>query len=257
MMQDLDFHILIPARLESTRLPRKALADLGGRPLIVRVVERARSAGARSVHVATDNDEIAAAVQAAGGLVVRTRADHDSGTSRLAEAVEQLDLRDEALIVNVQGDEPAVPSACIHQLAGLLAAHETARMATLWTRIEDRSEWLDPNVVKLVADAGGRALYFSRAPVPTVRDGGWPEGCARRHVGLYAYRAGALRQWNDLPRSRLADLESLEQLRALEAGWHIQVDEGVEPMPPGVDTADDLEAMRRRLLASSSDLRRA
>lgn len=240
-----DFHILIPARLASTRLPRKALADLGGRPLVVRVVERARSTGALSVHVATDSEEIAAAVEAAGGLVVRTRTDHDSGTSRLAEAVENLDLRDDALIVNVQGDEPAVPTACIHQLTDLLDSREDAQMATLWTRIEERAEWLDPNVVKVVTDAGGCALYFSRSPIPAVRDGAWPAGTARRHVGLYAYRAGALRQWNGLPRSRLAELESLEQLRALEAGWRILVAEGVEPMPPGVDTAADLDAMRR------------
>jgi 3-deoxy-manno-octulosonate cytidylyltransferase (CMP-KDO synthetase) len=248
-----DFHILIPARLESSRLPRKALADLGGRPLVVRVIERARSTGACSVHVATDSDEIEAAVRAAGGLVVRTRADHDSGTSRLAEAVEQLGLRDQALVVNVQGDEPAVPTACVRQLAALLAAHDDAEMATLWTPIEDRAEWLDPNVVKLVADGAGRALYFSRSPIPAVRDGDWPSSRARRHVGLYAYRAGALRRWNALPASELAELESLEQLRALEAGWRIAVAEGVERMPLGVDTLADLEEVRRRFFATSTD----
>ncbi|NKI35480.1 3-deoxy-manno-octulosonate cytidylyltransferase [Wenzhouxiangella sp. XN79A] len=247
------FHVMIPARLESTRLPRKALADLGGRPLIVRVVERALTAGAASVHVATDSQAITEAVEAAGGRVVPTATDHDSGTSRLAEAVERLALDDAAVVVNVQGDEPAVPVACIHQLAALLESRPDAEMATLWTRIEAVEEWRDPNVVKLIADASGNALYFSRAPVPAVRDGDWPAGTARRHVGLYAYRVGALRRWNRLPRSRLAELESLEQLRALEAGWRIVVAEGVEPMPPGVDTPADLEAMRTRF-ASRGDL---
>ena len=241
-----DFHVLIPARLESTRLPRKALADLCGRPLIVRVVERARAAGARSVHVATDSDAIADAVEAAGGRVVRTAANHDSGTSRLAEAVERLGLDEDARVVNVQGDEPAVPIACIRQLAALLGARTDAEMATLWTPIETPQEWQDPNVVKLVADASGNALYFSRAAVPAVRDGGWPGAVARRHVGLYAYRVGALRRWDRLPASRLAELESLEQLKALEAGWRIVAAEGAEPMPPGVDTPADLDAMRRR-----------
>jgi 3-deoxy-manno-octulosonate cytidylyltransferase (CMP-KDO synthetase) len=241
-----EFHVLIPARLESTRLPRKALADLGGRPLVVRVVERARAAGPASVHVATDSDEIAAAVESAGGAVVRTAAGHDSGTSRLAEAVERLGLDDGALIVNVQGDEPAVPVACIRQLADLLAARPDAEMATLCTPLNDDREWTDPNVVKLVRDASGNALYFSRAPIPAVRDGAEPPPVARRHVGLYAYRAGALRRWNALPDSRLAGSESLEQLRALEAGWRIVVADGAEPMPPGVDTPGDLEAMRLR-----------
>ncbi len=240
-----NFHVLIPARLESTRLPRKALADLGGRALIVRVVERAHAAGALSVHVATDSDEIAASVESAGGSVVRTAASHDSGTSRLAEAVERLGLEDDARVVNVQGDEPAVPIACIRQLAALLNARTDAEMATLWTPIETLEEWRDPNVVKLVADASGNALYFSRAAVPAVRDGGWPVGLARRHVGLYAYRVGALRRWDQLPASRLAELELLEQLKALEAGWRIVVAEGAEPMPPGVDTPADLDAMRR------------
>lgn len=245
-----EFHVLIPARLESTRLPRKALADLAGRPLIVRVVERAAAAGAASVHVATDSEAIAEAVEAHGGRVVRTRADHDSGTSRLAEAVEVLGLDDRALVVNVQGDEPAVPPACIRQLAGVLAARPDAEMATLWTRLDDEAQWRDPNVVKLVADASGNALYFSRAPIPAVRDGGWPHANARRHVGLYAYRAGALKAWDRLAPSALAELESLEQLKALDAGWRIALAEGAEAMPPGVDTPADLEAMRARFEAA-------
>ncbi len=243
------FHVLIPSRLESTRLPRKALADLAGKPLVVRVADRANNSGAATVHVATDSDEIAAAVGEAGVGVVRTSAEHDSGTSRLAEAAEILRMADDAIVINVQGDEPAVPPACIRQLADLLEARTDAEMATLWTPLAGPGEWRDPNVVKLVADAGGNALYFSRAPIPAVRDGGDPGSRGRRHVGLYAYRAGALKRWNALPVSPLAELESLEQLRALAAGWRIVVAEGVETMPPGVDTAEDLEAMRARFRA--------
>lgn len=252
MNDSIAFHVLIPARLESTRLPRKALADLAGKPLVVRVAERARRAGPESVHVATDSREIAEAVEAADVGVVRTAPDHDSGTSRLAEAAEALGWGDDTIVINVQGDEPAVPPACIRQLAELLHSRPDAEMATLWTSIGDEDEWRDPNVVKLVADAAGNALYFSRAPIPLVRDGGWPSSAARRHVGLYAYRAGALKRWNSLSASRLAELESLEQLRALDAGWRIIVAEGVEPMPPGVDTPDDLEIMRKRFVREST-----
>lgn len=244
------YHVLIPARLESTRLPNKALADVLGRPLIVRVLERALQSRAESVHVATDSDAIAAAVESAGGQVVRTRSGHPSGTSRLAEAATLLGLDDEALVVNLQGDEPAVPVACIEQLAGLLERNPSSPMATLWVEIESRQQWLDPNVVKLVADRDGRALYFSRAPIPAVRDadaGGadWPRDAACRHIGLYGYRAAALHAWSGLADSRLERLESLEQLRALEAGWSIVAARAVEPVPPGVDTHEDLEATRR------------
>lgn len=239
-----NFHIIIPARLESTRLPEKALADLGGKPLVARVWARAMAAGATSVHVATDSRRIADAIHAAGGKVVMTAADHDSGTSRLSEAATSLRLGPDDVVVNVQGDEPAVPIACLKQLAGLLASRPSARMATLWVDLADRAQWMDPNVVKLVARADGSALYFSRAPIPARRDGGWPEGLARRHVGLYAYRASALAEWPGLARSPLEESESLEQLRALQAGWEIACDRAVEPIAPGVDTAEDLNAMR-------------
>lgn len=241
-----EFHVLIPARLDSTRLPDKALADLAGRPLIVRVWERAVAAGADSVHVATDSDSIAAAVRDAGGRVVMTSSAHDSGTSRLAEAAGKLGLDADAVVVNLQGDEPAVPVACIRQIVDLLDADREADMATLWTGVDSAEEWADPGVVKLVADHAGRALYFSRAPIPARRDGGWPDGEARRHVGLYGYRARALARWPSLPESSLERLERLEQLRALQAGWTIACAESVEAVPPGVDTAADLEAMRRR-----------
>ncbi|MEX2497864.1 MAG: 3-deoxy-manno-octulosonate cytidylyltransferase [Wenzhouxiangellaceae bacterium] len=256
---NLGFHILIPARLASTRLPEKALADVAGKPLIVRVLERALQAGAASVHVATDSARIADAVQAAGGSVVMTAARHDSGTSRLAEAAAGLGLDPDAIVVNVQGDEPAVPIACLKQLAELLESRSGARMATLWVDLVDETQWIDPNVVKLVARADGRALYFSRAPIPALRktgpDGaGWPEGLARRHVGLYAYRATALADWPRLAQSPLEASESLEQLRALQAGWEIVCERAVEPIPPGVDTAEDLETMRRHFAALPNEL---
>lgn len=243
------FHVLIPARLASTRLPDKALADLGGKPLIVRAWERALAAGAESVHVATDSKRIAEAVEAAGGAVVMTGSAHDSGTSRLSEAASKLGFDRDEVVVNVQGDEPAVPVDCLKQLADLLESRPSARMATLWVDLADKAQWMDPNVVKLVARADGSALYFSRAPIPARRDGGWPEGLARRHVGLYAYRVSALAEWPRLPESPLENSESLEQLRALQAGWEIVCDRAAAPIPPGVDTAEDLESMRRHFAA--------
>jgi len=241
-----EFHVLIPARLASTRLPDKPLADLCGKPLVVRVWENAVASGADSVTVATDSERIAGAVRQAGGRVVMTGQGHDSGTSRLVEAVERLGLDGAANIVNVQGDEPAVPVACIRQLVALLEADPQADMATLWVRLSDADEWRDPNVVKLVADHAGRALYFSRAPIPASRDQAFPDGEVCRHIGLYAYRVDALVRWPELPDSPLERYESLEQLRAVQAGWRIVCAEAEEQVPPGVDTYHDLEAMRRR-----------
>lgn len=241
-----EFHVLIPARLDSTRLAQKALADVAGRPLIVRVWERAVAAAADSVHVATDSEAIADAVRGAGGRVVMTGAEHVSGTSRVAEAAATLAMDPASIVVNLQGDEPAVPVACIRQLVDLMAGDAAADMATLWTALDDREQWSDPNVVKIIVDHAGRALYFSRAPVPASRSGSWPGDEARRHVGLYAFRAGALADWPRLPPSPLAELEALEQLAPLQAGWRIRCARAVEPVPPGVDTADDLVAMRQR-----------
>lgn len=241
-----DFHVLIPARLASTRLPRKPLADVAGRALILRVCDRARRAGAASVHVATDSEEVADLVRADGGEVVMTGADHRSGTDRLAEAASILRLGDDDIVVNLQGDEPEMPSACLRQVAALLDAKPRARMATLWRSIIEETEWQNPNVVKLVADEAGRALYFSRSPIPHVRDGGWPASAARAHLGLYAYRAGALEAWQSLPASELESLESLEQLRALAAGWFIACAQAVEDVPAGIDTPEDLADVAAR-----------
>ena len=243
-----NFHVLIPARMESERLPNKPLADLAGLPLIVRVWQQACRSQAASVRVATDSKQIADIVDQAGGDVVMTRLEHNSGTSRLAEAAAQLDIDDTSCVVNVQGDEPAMPPACIDQVAELLLNRPQVQMATLWRSLDQPDQWQDANVVKLVTDSDGFALYFSRAPIPARRDLESQSPISlvlgRRHIGLYAYRAGALKRWNDLPESALAEAESLEQLRALDAGWKIICAEAAEPIPPGVDTVEDLKAMR-------------
>ena len=241
-----EFHILVPARLASTRLPDKPLADLGGRALVLRVLDRARQSAASSVHVATDSARIAELVQADGGSVLMTRADHPSGTERLAEAVAQIGLDDDAIVVNLQGDEPLMPVACVHQVVELLAAWPQADMATLWWPIEDEAEWRNPNAVKLVADAKGRALYFSRSPIPWPRNRGYRSGDGCRHLGLYAYRVAALRAWPGLPDSPLEDLEALEQLKALTAGWTILCARANERVPAGIDTPEDLERVCRQ-----------
>ncbi len=241
------FHVIVPARMASSRLERKPLVDLGGKPLIVRVLERARACGALSVHVATDSEEIAGVVEAAGGEALITSAHHRCGTDRLSEAAQLLGLADDAIVVNLQGDEPEMPPACIQQVSRLLENHPGASMATLWWPIDRESDWLDPNVVKLVTDAGGKALYFSRAPIPHVRDGDWSQTQARRHIGLYAYRAGALSAWPDLAASALEIAESLEQLRALEAGWSIVCEQAVAAVPPGIDTPADVRRYLGRI----------
>ncbi|MGY6588443.1 MAG: 3-deoxy-manno-octulosonate cytidylyltransferase [Wenzhouxiangella sp.] len=241
------FHIIIPARIGSSRLPRKALAEIAGRPLVLHTLERARQAGAISVCVATDSEEIADVVRADGGEVVMTRADHPSGTDRLAEVVTRRRLDDQAIVVNLQGDEPGMPAACLHQVAELLASDPQAQMSTLWRGLDSEAQWRDPNVVKLVADRHQRALYFSRAPIPHLRDGGWPRAQACRHIGLYAYRVAALKAWQGLPEAELEKLESLEQLRALAAGWRILVAEACQSIPVGVDTHEDLARLRVEL----------
>ena len=248
MQQTIDFHIIIPARQASTRLANKALAELGGRALIAWTLERAQASGASSVHVATDAEAIATVVRQAGGEVVMTSPDHRSGTDRLGEAAEHLGFADREIVVNLQGDEPMMPPECLVQVARLLERDPTASIATLWEPVDSARQWRDPNVVKLVADGQDRALYFSRAPIPHVRGSDWPGAAARRHVGLYAYRAGALRAWRDLPASPLEARESLEQLRALSAGWTIATARAARPIPVGVDTAEDLERLRRALL---------
>ena len=249
------FVVIVPARLASTRLPRKPLADIGGVPMVVRVARAAAASGADRVAVAADSPEIVDACSAHGVEALLTRADHASGTDRLAEAVEHLGLADDALVVNVQGDEPLMPAAVVRRVAEALAERPDCAIATACHPLRDAAEFFSPNVVKVVMDANGRALYFSRAPIPWSRDAfasardRLPPGLpARRHVGLYAYRAGFLRLFPQLPPAALEQHESLEQLRALAHGFGIAVIELPEALPPGVDTPEDLERVRALLL---------
>lgn len=245
----MSFTVIIPARLASTRLPNKPLADLAGLPMIVRVAQRAAGSGAAQVVVATDAPEVAAACAAHGVRALMTRADHPSGSDRLAEAVEQLGLADDATVVNVQGDEPLIAPAMIDACAATLAAQPDCVMATVAHALTDPSEFANPNVVKLVTDQAGRALYFSRAPIAWWRDGAGQPNQALRHVGLYAYRAGFLRRFPTLAVSPLEQIESLEQLRVLWHGERIAVHVSAERPGPGVDTPEDLERVRRLLQA--------
>lgn len=239
------FAVLIPARHASTRFPGKPLADLAGKPMVVRVCERARESGADAVCVATDDKRIADVVRSHGFEARMTRAEHPSGTDRIAEAAAALGLADAAIVVNVQGDEPLVPPALIARVAAALAADAGASVATACHPIHDAAEFANPNVVKVVLDAKGRALYFSRAGIPYPRDGGAPAGY--RHVGLYAYRMAFLRRYAALSPAPPERAEQLEQLRVLWHGERIAVVVEDSAIPPGVDTPADLEAVLKRL----------
>jgi 3-deoxy-manno-octulosonate cytidylyltransferase (CMP-KDO synthetase) len=248
------FIALIPARLGSTRLPRKPLADLAGKPMIVRVAERAAASGARRVVVAADDAAIVAACAAHAVEAVLTSADHPTGTDRLAQACALLGLAPDEIVVNVQGDEPLIPPDVIAQVAARLAAESACAIATAAHALTDAAEFFDPNVVKVVTDQGGHALYFSRAPIPWSRDAfvvsraQIPPGLpVLRHVGLYAYRVAFLQRYPQLARAPIEEHESLEQLRALWHGERIAVLPLATPLPPGVDTAADLERMRALL----------
>lgn len=252
------FIVAIPARYGSTRLPGKPLRLLGGEPLIVHVARRARAAGAAQVVIATDDARVVAALVDSKIEVCLTRADHASGSDRLAECAAALGWPDDALVVNLQGDEPFAPAAGINAVASALV-EDDADMATLAAPVESAREWFDPNCVKVVRDMRGRALYFSRAPVPWARDAlahdrmAMPEGLeVLRHIGIYAYRAGFLKAFAHLPATPLERAESLEQLRALEHGHAIAVRITPEAFPPGVDTEEDLARAERALAARVS-----
>ncbi len=241
-----EFVVAIPARHASTRLPGKPLALLAGQPMIVHVARRALAAGAREVWVATDDSRIADALDGLHGIrVAMTRQDHASGTDRLAECARHAGWDEQAIVVNLQGDEPFAPAAGIRAVAATLAA-SGASMATLATPVEDAGTLFDPNVVKLVRNAQGDALYFSRAPIPWHRDAfarstaQLPQAQWLRHIGIYGYRAGFLQQFAAMPPGTLEQIESLEQLRVLEAGFRIAVALSPEPFPPGIDTPEDL-----------------
>ena len=251
-MDAMNCTILIPARLASTRLPGKPLADLGGLPMIVRVAQRRATAGARDVVVATDAPEVAAACAAHGVRVVLTRADHATGSDRLAEACELLGLDGDDIVVNVQGDEPLIDVALIAACAQGLLRQPDCVMSTAAHAIDSVEEFVNPNVVKVVCDAAGRALYFSRAPLPWWRDGNASGITALpttpaplRHIGIYGYRAGFLRRFPALSASPIEQVESLEQLRVLWHGERIAVHVSDTRPGPGVDTPEDLERVRR------------
>jgi 3-deoxy-manno-octulosonate cytidylyltransferase (CMP-KDO synthetase) len=248
------FNVVIPARLASTRLPGKPLLDLAGRPMIVRVWEQARSSGATDVIVATDDDRIAEACRDAGAHVEMTAATHACGTDRIHEVAERLEWDDDLIVVNVQGDEPLIPPVLIDQVASLLARHRAADIATLVTTFVDEDEFLDAHSAKVVIDREGFALYFSRSPIPQPGSGGLPPS-ARRHIGLYAYRVGALRLMAESPVCGLEKIERLEQLRALWNGQRIVVADAAEVPPRGVDTASDLEFVRAILAERVSEAR--
>ncbi|WP_288129752.1 3-deoxy-manno-octulosonate cytidylyltransferase [Microbulbifer sp.] len=247
------FDVIIPARFGSSRLPGKPLADIGGKTMVQRVYERASESGAERVVVATDDTRVAEAVQAFGGRVCMTAPDHASGTDRLQEVAKQLKLSDDRILVNVQGDEPLIPPAVIDQVARNLAHNRAAGVATLAEPIESLEDFRNPNIVKVVGDKSGLARYFSRAPIPWPRDAfaedaghaSLPEGLnPRRHIGIYAYRAGLLRLFVSWPMAPLERFESLEQLRFLYNGHEIHVADACAEVPGGVDTTQDLERMR-------------
>ncbi|MDF4001787.1 3-deoxy-manno-octulosonate cytidylyltransferase [Luteibacter sp. PPL201] len=248
------FVVVVPARFASTRLPGKPLLRIGGQSMIRRVANRAMSAGAAQVVVAIDDPRVGQELRGCGDILVcMTREDHASGTDRIAETVSHYGWPEDTIVVNLQGDEPFAPAAGIRAVVATLAADD-APMATLATPITDAHELFDPNAVKVVRAANGRALYFTRSPAPWARDA---FACDRdtlppavpflRHIGIYAYRAGFLRRLAALPRTPLEQAESLEQLRALEHGYAISVSDTPEAFPPGIDTAEDLARAERWL----------
>lgn len=261
------FVAVVPARLASTRLPEKPLADIGGKPMVVRVAERAREAGAERVLIATDDARVLQAVQAHGFEALLTRADHPSGTDRLAEVATTLGLPDDTIVVNVQGDEPLIDPALVRDVASHLAAHSDCAIATAAHPIVDAADVFNPNVVKVVLDARGVALYFSRAPIPWHRDAYAPQCRAQaidlaampapptnavlRHIGLYAYRARFLRTYPTLAQAPIEQAEMLEQLRAMWHGERIAVRITHEAPAPGVDTLADLERVRTLFLSNT------
>ncbi len=255
----MNFTVIIPSRYASSRFPGKPLADLGGKPMVVRVAERAAKSGADEVIVATDHAEIARVVTAHGYTAVMTRGDHATGTDRLAEVVRKKRYGAQHVVVNVQGDEPLIPPALIRQVAENLASHRAAAIATACHAIHNAKEFANPNIVKVVLDNAGYALYFSRAPIPYARDA-FASGIKRvpprltvfRHLGIYAYRCGFLNAFGKLRPALIEEFEALEQLRALAHGYRISVAVTESAPHPGVDTPADLRRIRRQFHARNA-----
>ncbi len=252
----MDFHVVIPVRYESERLPGKPLVDIAGKPMVQHVYERALESGAASVAIATDDDRIREAVEKFGATVCMTAKEHRSGTDRLAEAVVALGYEDDEIVVNVQGDEPLIPPSVIHQVAHNLNKYENAKVATLYEPITSIEELLNPSNVKVALSKRGYALYFSRAPIPYERDNFAANenpteltGEHFRHVGLYAYRVGFLQQYLEWPSSPMEKLEQLEQLRVLWNGGRVHVDKAKAAVPQDVNTKEDLEKVRKLVKA--------
>ncbi len=250
----MSFRVVIPARYDSQRLPGKPLLAIAGKPMLQHVWERALESGAREVVIATDDSRIREAAEGFGASVCMTAKHHRSGTERLAEVASVLEYAEDEVVVNLQGDEPLMPPALIHQVAADLLHHRKAEVATLCTRIHEAAELFDPHVVKVVRDRGGYALYFSRATIPWDRDAFAltttelpPEAEHYRHLGLYAYRVGFLKGYAQLAHCPLERMESLEQLRVLWHGGRIHVAEAQEQPGAGVDTQADLERVRQLL----------
>jgi 3-deoxy-manno-octulosonate cytidylyltransferase (CMP-KDO synthetase) len=252
----LDFVVVIPARYASTRLPGKALVDIAGKPMVVHVAERAQASGAAEVCIATDDERVLHAARQHGQEAVMTDAGHPSGTDRLAQVARLRGWADERIVVNVQGDEPRIASELIREVAQMLARRPQASMSTACHPIRTARELFDPNCVKVVLDHAGDALYFSRATIPWARDAfahdraAVPEGLpVYRHIGIYAYRCAFLRDYPALPVPAIERFEALEQLRALWHGHRISVAVTDKSPEPGVDTPEDLEAVRRLFAA--------
>ncbi len=249
------FTVIIPARYQSSRLPAKPILDIAGKPMIQWVWEKACESGAHRVVIATDNKQIKTVAESFSATVCMTSDKHQSGTDRLAEVVEQLSLADDEIIVNVQGDEPLIPSGNISQVASLLE-NSDAPMSTLSTAIDSLAEINNPNAVKVVSDEQGFALYFSRAPIPFDRDSNYTteESLSKnyqRHIGIYAYRCGFLKDFSSWPMSTLEKIEKLEQLRVLSRGHEIKIEQATSIPEAGIDTQQDLDRVRNILSGSA------
>lgn len=239
------FKVVIPARYASTRLPGKPLLDIAGKPMVIRVAEQAAKSGASDIIIATDFEKIKQVAESHGIKAVMTRMDHASGTDRIAEVAQQLNWQDDEIVVNVQGDEPLIDPALILEVAAHLAMSQQAVMATACHAIDDEAALLNPNIVKVVCDINGYALYFSRAPIPYPRDDIYKNAIkAYRHIGIYAYRVGFLKKYSQLATTELEKIESLEQLRVLHHGYKIGVSITKNAPATGVDTQEDLDYVR-------------